>query len=83
MSIHFDLPLIERTARKPLSRFNDPMRDLVSMTEEEIIDTVCLCTICKTATAEELRSYKSDPNASWEFLAHPSCAYQLGLVEWK
>ena len=49
----------------------------------ETIDTVCVCAICKVATLEELRSYKSDPNAPWEFLAHPSCAYQLGLVEWK
>ena len=53
------------------------------MKTEETVETVCLCSICKVATLEELRSYKSDPNSSWEFLAHPSCAYQLGLVEWK
>ena len=51
--------------------------------KQEIIETECLCSICKVATVEELRSYRSDPNAPWEFLAHPSCAYQLGLVEWE
>ena len=49
---------------------------------EEIIDVKLLCSICKKATEEELRAYKSDPNSPWDFPAHPSCAYQLGLVEW-
>jgi hypothetical protein len=46
----------------------------------ETIDVDCLCSICKKATGETLETYKSDPEAPWMFLAHRSCAYQLGLV---
>jgi len=52
------------------------------MIDEEIIDTVCVCAICHVATQEELRTYRSDTNSPWDFQAHPSCAYQIGLVEW-